>query len=77
MPDAADIVAAADTLAEAGLYSEAVSAYTRAIDSNRSAPQYYVKRYLVGRSLSNSGQPRISVPASSIMLSRYDFVRQG
>jgi hypothetical protein len=45
MPDASELVAAADTLAQASLYSEAISTYTKAIDLAPTAPQYYVKRY--------------------------------
>lgn len=44
MPDASDLVAAADTLAQASLYNEAISTYTKAIDLAPTAPQYYVKR---------------------------------
>jgi len=44
MPDAAELVAAADTLAEASLYNEAISTYTKAIQLTPS-PMYYVKRY--------------------------------
>jgi hypothetical protein len=32
MPDTAELVAAADTLAEASLYNEAISTYTKAIE---------------------------------------------
>ena len=45
MPDAAELVAAGDTLAEASLYNEAISTYTKAIELNPTAPTYYVKRY--------------------------------
>ena len=45
MPDAADLVAAADTLAEASLYKEAISTYTKAIELNPTTPSYYIKRY--------------------------------
>jgi hypothetical protein len=44
MPDAADIVAAADTLLEAQLYNEAISSYSKAIELVKS-PNYYIKRY--------------------------------
>jgi hypothetical protein len=44
MPDAAELVAAADTLAEASLYNEAISTYTKAIELTP-APTYYIKRY--------------------------------
>jgi hypothetical protein len=50
MPDGADLVAAADTLAEASLYKEAISTYSKAIELSPTTPAYYVKRYycLVG-----------------------------
>lgn len=44
MPDASELVAAADTLAQASLYNEAISTYTKAIELTPS-PTYYVKRY--------------------------------
>jgi hypothetical protein len=47
MPDASDLVAAADTLAQASLYNEAISTYTKAIDLAPTAPQYYIKRYFL------------------------------
>jgi hypothetical protein len=43
MPEAADIVAAADTLLEAKLFNEAISSYSRAIELVNS-PNYYIKR---------------------------------
>jgi len=46
MPDAADLVAAADTLEKASMYAEAITAYTRAIELVPTAPQYYIKRCL-------------------------------
>lgn len=45
MPDAADVVAAADTLVEVSLFEEAIHAYTKAIALAPTAPQYYIKRY--------------------------------
>ena len=44
MPDSAELVAAADTLAEASLYTEAISTYSKAIELTPTAPTYYVKR---------------------------------
>jgi hypothetical protein len=46
MPDAADLVAAADTLQNASMFAEAVTTYTKAIELAPHAPQYYIKRYL-------------------------------
>lgn len=46
MPDAAELVAAADTLAQANLYTEAISTYTNAIELTPTSPTYYIKRYL-------------------------------
>ena len=46
MPEAADLVAAADTLEQASMYAEAITAYTRAIELVPTAPQYYIKRCL-------------------------------
>jgi hypothetical protein len=45
MPEPAQLVAAADTLAEASLYNEAISTYSKAIELNPTAPTYYLKRY--------------------------------
>ena len=45
MPEPAELVAAADTLAEASLYKEAISTYSKAIELNPTAPVYYLKRY--------------------------------
>jgi tetratricopeptide (TPR) repeat protein len=45
MPEAADLVDAADALAEASLYTEAIETYTKAIALNPSAPGYYIKRF--------------------------------
>ena len=45
MPEPAELVAAADTLAEASLYKEAISTYSKAIELNPTAPAYYLKRY--------------------------------
>ena len=45
MPEAADLVASADTLAEASLYNEAIVAYTKAIELAPTSPTYHIKRY--------------------------------
>ena len=45
MPEAAELVAAADTLSEASLYTEAISTYTKAIELVPTSPSYYIKRY--------------------------------
>jgi hypothetical protein len=45
MPNAADLVSAADTLAEASLYKEAIGTYTKAIELSPTTPTYYIKRY--------------------------------
>jgi tetratricopeptide (TPR) repeat protein len=44
MPEAANLVASADTLAEASLYKEAIAAYSKAIELSPTAPTYYIKR---------------------------------
>jgi len=44
MPEAADLVAAADTLMGASLFNEAIATYTKAIELIPS-PNYYIKRY--------------------------------
>ena len=46
MPEPAELVAAADTLAEALLYKEAISTYSKAIELHPSAPAYFIKRYV-------------------------------
>jgi len=46
MPDAADLVAAADTLEKASMFAEAITAYTKAIELVPTSPQYYIKRWL-------------------------------
>jgi hypothetical protein len=46
MPNAADLVAAADTLAAASLYKESIASYSKAIELAPTAPQYYIKRYV-------------------------------
>ena len=45
MPEASELVAAADTLSEASLYKEAISTYTKAIELAPTSPSYYIKRY--------------------------------
>lgn len=47
MPEAAELVAAADTLSEAKLYTEAISTYTKAIELAPNSPPYYIKRYFL------------------------------
>jgi len=44
MPDAADLVAAADTLVQSSLFNEAIATYTKAIELAPTAPGYYIKR---------------------------------
>jgi hypothetical protein len=50
MPDAADLVAAADTLVQSSLFNEAIATYTKAIELAPTAPGYYIKRCLNNRS---------------------------
>ena len=45
MPEAAELVAAADTLSEAKLYTEAINTYTKAIELAPNSPPYFIKRY--------------------------------
>ena len=45
MPEAADVVAAADNLVEMSLFDAAILAYDTAIAVAPSAPQYYIKRH--------------------------------
>jgi hypothetical protein len=45
MPEASELVSAADTLSEASLYTEAISTYTKAIELAPTSPSYYIKRY--------------------------------
>jgi hypothetical protein len=47
MPDSAGLASAADTLAEAKMFKEAIATYTKAIELSPTAPTYYIKRYLL------------------------------
>jgi hypothetical protein len=76
MPEAADLVAAADTLEEASLFKEAIATYTKAIELSPTAPSYYIKRYFAPcRYMSLAKlipvQPRISAPVISTQLLAY------
>lgn len=72
MPESAELVAAADTLAEASLYKEAISTYSKAIELHPTAPAYFVKRYLpLPAKQLILVPPRINAPVISMMLSKY------